>query len=306
MPFKQLCFVLILLVPILICAKGAAKGDSQDEGENAPFNVGLFPYADMNAYRSDPVNNFSFDILAGYVYGIKGVELSGGVSIVRQDLTGFQYSGLANVTLGEAKGVQMSTFNVAMKLKGLQIGLINYADEATENAATLGLLSFVRKGGRHSLDVWTSDVAIFNVGTKIGAKRLYTVLGFGLQPKVHPDYATDEIRWGPQFGLGGNIPLPDAWSLGLEAVYFIAFNDEPKFEIERATTTAPVIIISLKLLANYQFNNSIGVFAGPAIHIAMVRPLSAISYLPDGATFHLIETFPGSLGIGFVAGAQLF
>jgi hypothetical protein len=51
----------------------------------------------------------SFNLLAGYVGEVNGLEVGLGVNIVRYDMTGFQASGIANIVGGEVSGWQIST-----------------------------------------------------------------------------------------------------------------------------------------------------------------------------------------------------
>ncbi len=64
----------------------------------------------------------SYNILAGYVGEVNGLELGLGVNVIRYDLTGFQFAGIANIVGGEVSGWQMSTGAnvVAGNFKGVQ------------------------------------------------------------------------------------------------------------------------------------------------------------------------------------------
>ncbi len=280
----------------------------EPQGEKVPFNIGLFPYANINAYKTNPHNYFTLDFIVGLNHTVTGVAL-GAAPVVLKDIKGAQI-GAGNLVLGEMTGVQLGVINVgAGKITGAQVGLINYADEASENSGTVGLINVVRKGGRHSLDVWTSDATIINVGTKIGGNRVYAIWAFGLQPKIHPILGDeDSVLWGPGIGIGFNIPIVNGGSISIESMTFALFDDDPKIDSNNYVGTMPQTLTQIRLLGNYQINDLIGIFAGPAINVSMgAKNLDAVSYLPESATFHVMPTAPpGQIGIGFVAGAQIF
>ncbi len=269
--------------------------ETSDEGtEDVPFNIGLFPYANINAYKDNPVNNFSWDVILGLNHKVRGVVM-GAVSVVLED----------------TKGAQLGVFNFSKKLTGLQIGLVNYADEASENSATVGLINIVRKGGRHSLDIWTSDTSLINIGTKIGGNRVYAIWSFSLQPKMHSDIGDqDTVFWGPGIGIGFNIPIVNPWSIAIESHTMALFDDEPKISPVMPVGTMPDTITQLRLVGNYQINKLVGVYAGIAFNVYLGgKVLRNISYLPDSAIIKdpLSDgPVPGQVGIGFLVGVQLF
>jgi hypothetical protein len=299
-----------------------SKENPEPEGEKVPFNIGLFPYANINAYKTNPHNNFSLDLVFGLNHTVKGAAIgalpvvlgdmtglhAGMVNVVMGDTTGFQVSGV-NVDMGNMTGFQMGFFNVGMgKVRGLQMGLINYADEIGEDSATVGLINYARKGGRRSVSFWTSDVGMFNVGTRTGGNHVYGIWAFSLQPKMHPDEGVnDSMYWGPGVGIGFNVDIVSGWSVSFESITFALFDNEPKIDEDRPVTTAPQTMTQLLLLAFYQVNDLVGVFAGPAINISFGNKyLGAISYLGEGATFKEFDVPPGQMGIGFVAGVKFF
>ena len=130
-----------------------------------------------------------------------GVQAAGFGNIVGKDFKGIQVAGTANVVGGIFSGLQVSLFNYAkIARNGYQIGLINYAGE--NNALTIGLLSFVRKGGYKRLEIGADEVNWLNLTFKTGVKRFYNILtagyNFGFVDK-------------PVFSLGYGLGI--AWKL---------------------------------------------------------------------------------------------
>ncbi|MCX6266392.1 MAG: hypothetical protein NTW16_03415, partial [Bacteroidetes bacterium] len=87
-----------------------------------------------------------FSGLLNYSPGPKVTQLSGLLNVVPGNNQGLQIGGLANITSGRLSGTQISgLFNYAGKLRGVQLGFINYAD-SLEKGVPIGFLSFVRNG----------------------------------------------------------------------------------------------------------------------------------------------------------------
>jgi hypothetical protein len=154
--------------------------------------------------------------------------------------------------------------------------------------------------------VWTTDFAIFNVGTKLGGDYVYSVLGFSFQPRIHSDNPEDSVYWGPVIGLGGKIPVKNGGFLALEWIIHVMFDETP--QLGETVSTLPNVIQQLRLVGGYEINDLVTVFAGPALNINIGgTDLWGISYLPESASFMMFDDSPpGSIAIGFAAGVELF
>lgn len=126
-----------------------------------------------------------------------GAQFSGVASTATGDFRGAQLSGVLNIA-GDIRGAQIGLLNAAREVTGAQIGLINVADDV--EGVSLALLPIV-KNGYNRFTVWGGDVQMVNAGVKLGGRKVYTLLGAGLNPDVSP------ARWSAQLGLGGHIPL---------------------------------------------------------------------------------------------------
>jgi hypothetical protein len=74
------------------------------------FQVSLVPSVGMFNLQSGMYRyKRSYNILAGYTGEVFGHELGLGVNIVRYDMTGLQFAGIANIVGGETSGLQFST-----------------------------------------------------------------------------------------------------------------------------------------------------------------------------------------------------
>ncbi|CAE7409946.1 sigR [Symbiodinium microadriaticum] len=71
--------------------------------------LSLLPVAGTNGTLGGRIeNNLSINVAAGFTYGVKGVELGGGLNLNRRDIIGVQASGFGNIIGGEVKGVQVT------------------------------------------------------------------------------------------------------------------------------------------------------------------------------------------------------
>lgn len=104
-----------------------------------PVQSSILPFISTNRELSgNVVNDFSFNVLAGYSLGtnkleigglfnadrghVKGVQLAGIANFVGNNVTGFQYATALNVVMGNVRGLQYSTLLnfTAGNLKGVQ------------------------------------------------------------------------------------------------------------------------------------------------------------------------------------------
>ncbi|WP_128543966.1 STN and carboxypeptidase regulatory-like domain-containing protein [Larkinella soli] len=71
----------------------------------------LFPFVGTNHTLSGRViNEYSFNLVAGYSLGVRSVELGGFLNMVRGDVEGVQAAGFANIVGENTKGVQAAGF----------------------------------------------------------------------------------------------------------------------------------------------------------------------------------------------------
>lgn len=123
------------------------------------WQVSLLPYIGTNRQLSgNVVNKFSYNILAGYSMGVRVLEISSGVNIVRGDARYFMVGGV-NLVGGKTEGVQLaSVFNRTQSLRGVQVAnifnsvkcnvdgvqlasIFNHAEQSLKGAQISGVFS---------------------------------------------------------------------------------------------------------------------------------------------------------------------
>ena len=86
--------------------------------------ISLLPFAGTNYTKSGSIiNKLSVNILAGYAYGVSGIEFGGALNINRSDVKGIQFAGVGNITGKNLTGASMAgCFNHCLgNVRGIQI-----------------------------------------------------------------------------------------------------------------------------------------------------------------------------------------
>jgi hypothetical protein len=98
------------------------------DGESVLFGADFAPYAGTSSIYPDRRRTLSFNFVGGYSRGLNGVELGVGANIESAFMCGVQVAAIANVVLGDVRGVQVAVGDVALgNLEGVQVGVANYA-----------------------------------------------------------------------------------------------------------------------------------------------------------------------------------
>ena len=108
----------------------------------------------------------------------KGVSVSGLLNVAGGDATGVQVSGLSNITVGRMCGVQIAPANIAVRAKGVQIGLFNYYKERLDGIQ-LGLVN-ANPSTRVQLVLYGGNSTKLNVAARFKNRLFYTMLGTGM------------------------------------------------------------------------------------------------------------------------------
>lgn len=109
------------------------------------FQLSLVPPLSTNGKLSGQVtNNLSVNLLAGYAYGVKGLELGGFYNIDRREMTGVQLGGFGNAVGGETHGVQLAGFLNTTKgyTNGVQAaGFLNVVTDDVKGVQASGFVN---------------------------------------------------------------------------------------------------------------------------------------------------------------------
>ena len=106
-----------------------------------------------------------------------GMIVGGLLNITGEKTAGVQLSGLANISGGTSAGVQLSPLNVAVRAKGLQIGLVNYYKEKLDGFQ-LGLVN-ANPDTKVQMMFFGGNTTKLNLAARFKNKLFYTILGGG-------------------------------------------------------------------------------------------------------------------------------
>ncbi|HWB81881.1 MAG TPA: hypothetical protein VG755_43260, partial [Nannocystaceae bacterium] len=298
------------------------RGD--DPYYEVPFDIGLIPPASINGTVKRKQKNHSLRIRnrASLSFGwnnsarIDGVSLGMFASIVEEEMHGVQGSAGVAVTRGTVegwqfgqvfnhaggligaqtgfinnvkkleRGAQLGFVNVGDEVKGVQLGVFNWAKDAK---ASVGLFTLTKKGNVHP-EIWTGDVAAINLGLRFPARYTYSFLNIGIHPAGKGS--------GYQFGLGwgGHVPLG-----GTKAFMDIDLSGHVVLESVNKVRGKPGGLGMLRIMFGYQFFDRLAVFGGPTLSVfAHGRP-ATVCIVPEGMTDESCSR-PGELhapGYGF-------
>ncbi len=213
----------------------------------------------QGAFGANLVNGVSRGIQAAFGYNSANelaFGLQAGTVNYANHLYGAQF-GMLN--LGKRlNGASFGLINVvAGEVKGAQFGLINYADEAD---ASFALLPITKQGGVHG-SVWTSDLALLNVGLQLHARKTYAFFTVGVHPFGWNDAGEG---WLYGLGFGGRIPINEDKKLFLDI-------DNVVYGVHEGFTTlsTPSLLDSLRFRVTWKPHRYFGVYGGPTLNAAV-------------------------------------
>lgn len=191
------------------------------------------------------INNYSNDEMIG-------AQISGIANVAGNSMNGAQI-GLTNTVRGKLKGAQVGLINYSDSLKGTQVGLINIVKDGA-SGTSIGLINIV-KNGYYAIEI-AADASIWgNINFKMGTERFYTIFKGGYTEHNNKDVYT--------YGLGFGTMLPIAKRLNLAidlSTSQLIYNGEYK-DLE--------LNLLSKADLNVQYNvlNNLSIFVGPSINV---------------------------------------
>jgi hypothetical protein len=199
--------------------------------------------------------------LVNYAAQVFGTQLAFGVNVALECAYGLQLASLnfaprlMGVQLGfgngahHVHGLQAGGLNVATgRVRGAQIGLINYAEEADVSIALLGV---TKKGGTH-LQVSLDEMFAPEVALRLEANYNYSFVSVATAP-----YGRHVRGYAIGAGIGAKVPLflPRLW-LDLD----LGFHMLQSFD--GYVRGVPNSLFRLRALARYELYRHLSVFLG--------------------------------------------
>lgn len=120
--------------------------------QTRPFQISLVPFAGTNFKLSGSIANvFSLNLICGYSYGVKGIEIGGFSNINRKNVNGIQVAGFGNFTGGKTNGIQVAGFfnQNLQKVNGIQAaGFYNMVTDTVQGIQAAGFCNISTKSSR--------------------------------------------------------------------------------------------------------------------------------------------------------------
>jgi len=193
-----------------------------------PIQFSLTPKLSTHGNLSaQVVNNFSFNLLGGYVGGTSGLEIGGLFNIDKKDAQYMQVAGLFNVVGGGLKGFQVAGLNntvldtvkafqvagisnfVMGKFSGFQVGgVYNHVNESFGGFQVAGVANFVK---RKVSGVQVAGVANIS-GKEMGGVQIAGVVNYS------------KILKGLQIGVINIADSSRGFSIGLINIVFNGYH----------------------------------------------------------------------------------
>lgn len=152
-----LLFVLALTAGTTVAQENAPEEIISEQA----LQLSFIPVLGTNfAPSGSTINNISLNVLAGYNYGVNGVELGGFVNVDRSDVRYLQLAGFVNLVGGNMTGLQGASFvnGVRREVTGAQLsgfvnlsqgvtgaqgsGFVNYAHGKVDGVQGTGFVNF--------------------------------------------------------------------------------------------------------------------------------------------------------------------
>jgi hypothetical protein len=186
--------------------------------------------------------------LVNYAPGVRVSQVSGFANVIPGNNKGLQLAGFVNVNSGRLSGTQISGFfNYAGKLKGVQLGVINYVD-SLEKGVPVGFLSFV-KNGYTAFEIGTTETLYGVMSFKTGTRQLYNILSVG-------GGSLDGISlfaWG--YGLGAYIPVGKKAGVSIDGICYQV--NEGEWFTDRLN-----LLNKLNVSMSWKFADHLAIFGG--------------------------------------------
>jgi hypothetical protein len=182
-----------------------------------------------------------------------GAEIAGLVNVA-DGVQGAQIGGILGVTADDSAGTQISLINVAGRLRGVQIGLINVANDTD---VQIGLVN-IDLHGRLRLDAWAKpEAGMALAGIKHGTAHFHTVYAFEMNTSSGRPWAV--------FGLGVHLTPLERFYVDIDVAQHTQLV---------STTTSPNGLSEVRALVGYTIAPRLSAFVGPTYNVLVATDLA--------------------------------
>ncbi len=196
---------------------------------------------------------------------MQGVQLSGIENITLSSGRGLQLASVMNICIDDMHGVQMSAFNYADEIVGLQLGLVNICTQ-NPHGTQIGLFNYSRESNsrkiglvnlspqtRIQMMVFGGNASKINVAARFRNNNTYNIVGIGthymgLDKKFSGSLFYSMGYWTTVFN--------DKWSVNAD----IGFSHTESFNQEDLKTPERLYSLNTNVSLEYQCFKRLGFF----------------------------------------------
>lgn len=216
--------------------------------------------------------------LAGLVNHSKlstGLQLAGLVNRTSKKNYGVQVAGLGNFS-GKSYGLQFGPINYARRLSGVQIGIINISETASNGGLPIGILNFVKNGYNH-IEIGSHGDGYGELGFRSGTRSFYTsfLIGGAWEYEYTSDVGEKKNRldWRVGYGIGTTFEILSFLDLNTELVGYQLNRDD-------VWTDKLNIQGKFKTTLDFRITDGFGVFIGGAYNGYVTKHVDPDTGLP--------------------------
>ena len=177
-----------------------------------------------------------------------GLQLAGLMNIAGDTLRGIQASALLNVAAKEMTGAQIGMMNIAVRARGLQVGLVNYYSTGLDGFQ-LGLIN-ANPNTQIEFMATAGTSTLLNAGLRFRNRLYYTILSLGYDyHEIDQTNFTATYRAGLRVPVWGNLALSGDGGVQHVETFHRGRNGQP----------GHLFSLQARLNAEYQINSVLGV-----------------------------------------------
>jgi len=237
------------------------------------LNVGLLTATDsLKGLQLSLISNVADDAaglqlspFSNVAYGgLRGMQLSGINNIVLGEARGLQLTGFSNLNIGSLRGVQVALRNNTDTLRGVQIGLSNFAKNY-KCGVQVGLINFttdstarriglVNISPRTRVDLmgFVGSNSKVNFALRFRNRATYNIIGLG----THYMGLDEKFSGALYYRIGQYFQLTPRFSLSGD----LGFAHIETFKEHSKDTPARLFALEARVNADYQLTKRLGIF----------------------------------------------
>ena len=210
---------------------------------------------------------------------VKGIQLTGilnvsggkttgmqiaGLGNVSVETSGLQIAALSNLSIQEMRGIQVSAVNLAGKLRGVQLGIVN-ATKGEQQGVQIGVVNYSKDTTTHKIGLvnlnpktkiqmlaFGGNTSKINVGVRFKNRHTYTILGIG----THYLDFDDKFSGSVTYRAGLYHALSPKWEISGDLGYaHIETFSNKSIEIPKR-----MFSLQGRINVNYQIQKRLGLF----------------------------------------------